>query len=361
MTTLLSLPPPQPSDANTPKGEKKRRTEHDEGSSTPTLPSTPTFEPRLPPSQTDTPSFLNDNLDAYITSPSPHTNSPPSKNIDLEALLNNTDVDMSSPLEHELEANCAPSLRDCLLAAEEHRTTASANTMASKDPIDKYTKMPAKKPEIHYRHPTAAFDNIDIDQICSWENRPGGKLLAHSFGHEVRNPEKHPEIKRKVFAAIVEITQSNNVGFYAPKPGASPREMPTVFLIYNLTEMQRQILLDREVWSSKTITFRATTMDPARPDYLFSISGFTTQDDSEVKQTVCQVWKSQISPNFLAKLSQTLPEALHHKMDRILLNIINSLRVTMLDTKDPGDISAPSFNIYIDAKLIPDDGLWCLL
>jgi len=326
-----------------------------------TLPSTPIFDPPPPPSQAATPSFLNENLQAYITSPSPRpgTNTPTFNNINLEALLDNTNADMSTTSDQE-PAN-ASSLRERLLAARERGNKVNANTNATKDPIEKYTKQPAKKIEIHYSHPTAAFDNIDIDQVCSWESRPGGKLLAHPFGHEVRTPELQSEIKRKVFAAIVEITQSNHIGFYAPKPGASPRETPTVFLIYNLTEMQRQILLNREVWSSKTITFRVTTMEPVRPDYLFSISGFTTKSEDEVKDTVRHTWSGQTPQNFLTTLCQTLPEALHCKVNAILQNITNSLRVKMLDTKDPGDASAPTFNIYVQANIIPDDSLWCLL
>jgi hypothetical protein len=186
-------PPPAP---ETTKGEKKRRTEQNEGTPTPTLPSTPIFDPQLPPSHATTPSFLNDNLQAYITSPSPHpgTNTPKFYNIDLEALLDNTDVDMPSAgdvdmslvgSDQEPPSAITSSLRERLLAAREHRNKVNTHTNVTKDPIEKYTPQPVKKPEIHYSHPTAAFDNIDIDQVCSWENRPGGKLLAHPFGHEV--------------------------------------------------------------------------------------------------------------------------------------------------------------------------------
>jgi hypothetical protein len=285
-------------------------------------------------------------------------------NIDLEALLDNTDVDMSpagsdqkSPFANTL------SLKERLLAAQErgNKVSTNTNTNTAKDPIEKYTPQPAKKPEIHYSHPTAAFDNIDIDQVCSWENLPGVKLLAHPFGHEVRTPELQPDIKMKVFSAIVEITQSNKIGFYAPKRGASPRETPTVFLIYNLTEPQRQILLNREVWSSKAITFRVTTMEPVRPDYLFSIRGFTTKSEDEVKEAVRHVWSGKIPQNLLTALRQNLPEALHHKTEMILQNVTDTLRIKRLDTKNPGDASAPTFNIYIQANIIHDDGLWYLL
>ncbi|KAF8504354.1 hypothetical protein F5888DRAFT_1655080 [Russula emetica] len=216
-------------------------------------------------------------------------------------------------------------------------------------------------PEVHYSHPMATYHNIDIDLIGSWENRPGEKLVVHPFGQEVRMPDLQPEVKRRVFAALVEITQSSNIGFYAPKPGTSPHNTPTVFLIYNLTETQSQILLNREVWSSKSITFRVTAMEPVRPNYLFSIRDFTTQSEDEVKHSVLRVWRSQESQDFLTSLHKTFPETLRHKAGIILQNFTDSLKVKRLDTKNPGNACAPTFNIYIQASLIPDDGLWCLL
>lgn len=280
------------------------------------------------------------------------------EDINLDALLHNynADVNMPNTPNPEMTSISNSSLRDRLVAARERRTRVNANTTTTKDPIDKYTIPPENKIEVYYSHPTAAFDNIDIDQICNWENRPGGKLLAHPFGHKVRTPELQQEVKRKVFAAIVEIIRSDKVGFYAPKPGTSPLETPAVFLISNLTNAQRQTLLSRDVWSSKSITFRVTTMEPVHLDYLFSIVGFTTQSDEEVWDTVLQVWENCTSQKLLTALQQSLSETARHKADTILKNIINSLRVEMLDTKDPGDASAPTFNIYISASLILDDG-----
>ena len=137
--------------------------------------------------------------------------------------------------------------------------------------------------------------------------------------------------------------------------------MPTVFLIYNLTDAQRQTLILREIWSSKTITFRVTTMDPIRPDYLFSIRGLITKSIDEVRDTVLQVWKGQAAQDFILSLQQTIPDPLLQQASATLQDVTKSLKITMLDTKDLGGTSAPSFNIYIQAHLIPDDSLWCHL
>ena len=65
--------------------------------------------------------------------------------------------------------------------------------------------------------------------------------------------------------------------------------MPTIFLIYNLTDTQKQNLLNREIWSFKNITFCVTTMEPVHPDYLFSICGLITKSTDEVKEAILQV------------------------------------------------------------------------
>jgi hypothetical protein len=102
-------------------------------------------------------------------------------------------------------------------------------------------------------------------------------------------------------------------------------------------------------------------MDPVRPDYLFSICNLTTKTDKEVEDTVLQVWKSQASCDFLTSLHSSFPDALRHKADVTLQNFVDSMYVKILDTKEQGDASAPTFNIYVNASHIPDDGLWCLL
>ena len=102
-------------------------------------------------------------------------------------------------------------------------------------------------------------------------------------------------------------------------------------------------------------------MEPVRPDYLFSICGLTTKSVDEVKETILQSWKGQESRDFLNALQKAFPENQCHQAKATLQSFIDTLKVRMLDTKDPGNASAPTFNVYTQANLIPDDGLWCQL
>jgi hypothetical protein len=248
-----------------------------------------------------------------------------------------------------------------MIAAKERGSKINTNTTTSKDPIDKYTKKPEKLPKIYYSHPTAALDCIDIDQVGDWENLPDEKLLAHPFGHEVRDIESHQEIKANLFAAVAEITQSDSVAICSPRPCTSSFGTPLVFLIYNISELHRQILLKREVWSSAPFTFRVTTLDPVSPDYLFGIINLTTKSTDEVKEAVRKVWNAPDTSNFLDSLIEALPEEAQTETALSLLNFTKSLKVQKMDTRKLGGAEAPTFNAFADGNLINDDGLWCTL
>jgi hypothetical protein len=255
------------------------------------------------------------------------------------------------------------SLKERLLAAQEREKKVAQNATGAtiRDPIEKYTKSTFSKCKIHHSHPTAAFDHIDIDQVEKWESLPDGKLLAHPFGHEVRTLTNHLGIKTKIFEAVGEITQSNSVGVNAPRPSNHETGTPIVFLIYNLSEIHRQILLDRQVWSSAEITFRVTTLDPVRPDYLFSIKDLTTKFEDEVKAAVRKVWDNDDTTTFLETICQTAPESQRLLTTASINEFMNSLRIEKLATKGPGDVDTPTFNVLIKGNYINDDGTWCLL
>lgn len=227
-----------------------------------------------------------------MASPFPETTlalSAPGEEPNLDTTMSeaNTSLSLDNPSQTR-----TTSLKDRMIATNEWGPKINTNNATSKDPINKYTKPKDLLPKIYYSHPTAALDFIDIDQVGDWENLPDGKLLVHPFGHKVRSLKNHQEIKVNIFAAIVEITQSNTVGICSPRPCTLSLGTPIVFLIYNISTLHRQMLLKREVWSSTVFTFRVTSLNPVSPDYLFGITRLTTQSIPEVETIVKRVWNS---------------------------------------------------------------------
>ena len=170
-----------------------------------------------------------------------------------------------------------PLLRTIVATSRNHAGPAATSRSTPWDPIDKYNKAPM--PKIQDANPTAIFDLIDITVIDKWDTFPGERLVAIPFGNEVNFLEQHDDIRKRIFAAVAEITKSQKTAVAGPRPHehAKPNARPPyTFIIYNLSELQRRTLLERTVWSSADITFRVALPLPTKPDFLFSITGLST-------------------------------------------------------------------------------------
>lgn len=243
--------------------------------------------------------------------------------------------------------------------AEEWGETASQTRMNSRNPLDKYTNDDMKP--VHYNHPTAALRNIDPDILGSWEAIQTGKLLAQPFGAYASKAENHNGLKALIFAAVVEITDTTNISVCAPRRKPNSPKNPTSFLIHNLTEKQRQTLLVRSVWSSTDITFRVLPFEPACPNFLFSIKGFTTGTEDTVKKAVESVWEDETTETFLNSICNQIPEKDRTIAAQTLRDFINSMWVTMLKTRLKGSFLAPTFQVYAIGGMINNDRTWCRL
>lgn len=321
----------------------------------------------LPPAPL--PAFFDETLDALPLSPSPNT-SINQTNLDLLAAIQNEAVSSTpSAGNHDNPTNLLTttnadlsfaaqpqSLIDRLLEAEERGASFGGNNPAIRDPLNKYTKGPM--PLIHYAHPTAIFDHLDVNLVRNWVNLPKGKLLAQPFGADARTLSMHPQLKSLLFAAIIDITNSHDISVSAPRPKPITYRTPFSFLIYNVSDEHAQTLLKRKVWSSVAITFSVSTLNPSCPDYLFTIKGLTTMLHTEVHNTVNEVWHDQTSLTFLDSLCRNFPENFQTQAINTLQQFVNSLEVVRLDTRLRGNIINPVYNIYAKGGLIGNDHMW---
>ena len=184
-------------------------------------------------------------------------------------------------------------LRAIVTTNRDHANLAGTRNIAW-DPLDKYTR--AMMPKINDAHPTAIFDLIDLSVIDEWDSYPEGKLAAIPFGSEVRNVDLHDDIRNRIFIAAAEITKAQQISVSGPRPSAHARETrryPSTFLIYDLSELQRRTLLERQVWSSTEITFRVVPILPCHSDFLFSIAGLTTLTTDTVRDMIFKVWQDK--------------------------------------------------------------------
>ena len=85
-----------------------------------------------------------------------------------------------------------------------------------RDPLEKY--MREVMPIVHDAHPAAPLDHIDMKTIKEWDSCPNFRLIAAPFGFDARQQFKHNDLKKRILAAVAEITQSPRVGVCAPGP-----------------------------------------------------------------------------------------------------------------------------------------------
>ena len=231
-----------------------------------------------------------------------------------------------------------------------------------RNPIDKYLR--CAMPPIQDSSPTAIFENIDIALVKEWELRPGGKLIAVPFDNEVTIPEAHEFIRSKILTAIAEILNAQEASVAAPrqtKDAGRRSRTPTSFLIYNISNDQAELLLERGVWSSKTFTFRVASFATTCPSFFFALKGFGTIAMKEIHPIVQSVWENEDTKDFTESLLADIPLTERNQTRQELEAILNSMYLECLDTKDAGSTLAPRFNVHADCVNFQYSKLWSKL
>ncbi len=225
--------------------------------------------------------------------------------------------------------------------------------------LDKYT--PGPMPPIQDAHPTAPFDNIDINLIKEWECHLGGKLIAVPFDMDALKPRNHEYLRMKILTVVVEITNAQEASVVAPRPSQAAKKanrLPTSFLVYNITSEQSELLLQRRVWSSRAITFRVTPFAPTCPTFLFALRGFMTIVMKDVYPIVKQVWESELMKTFTTTLTNAVLENEKQKVTLKIDHLLTTMNLIRLDIKEAGNTLNLRFNVYADSSKISHDEVW---
>ncbi|KAH9016459.1 hypothetical protein EDB84DRAFT_1443119 [Lactarius hengduanensis] len=225
--------------------------------------------------------------------------------------------------------------------------------------LDKFT--PGPMPHMQDAHPTSIFEYLDLDLISDWENFQRGKLIAIPFDNEARTVNMHEDIKARLMAAIADITKSQNVGVATPRASAealAAKHHPNAFLVFNLTPEQVDTLLERTIWSSTAITFRATPLGRICPEFLFAIRGFHSMTKEDIEAIIKRVWTDKLTRDFIVTVTNDHPEDEREQVYNALANLTSTLHLTRLDIKQPGDLLIPQFNVYAKGREAINLGVW---
>ena len=227
------------------------------------------------------------------------------------------------------------------------------------DPLAMFTN--ATMPKVHLHHPLSLFDYINPETQEKWWKLPGSKLLASPFEGDVLNPSLHGNIVSRLLAAATDITSSNSASIQPPPTNEEDTKaghIPTSFIIYNLSETHRHILLQRRVWASANISFLVAPLEPSCPDFLFNIQDFATLENGAVVTMVKDIWHDEQSQEFLKSLVEEAAPQSQAFLRIALANFIDLMWITRLDIRITGNGLKPEFNIYAKGSLIPDTKIW---
>jgi hypothetical protein len=251
-------------------------------------------------------------------------------------------------------------LRDRAIAAAARGDAKDTQHAPARSPLDKYTST-LEMPRVQDPFPAAVIANIDLATLDEWFSNEGQKILIIPFEDKARDPNLRLDIARKILTAFEDITAAQKVEIAPPVPiseSAKPRQMPITYLASHLTRTEYDAMMSRHVWSSEAITFRVIPMDPPCPDFLFTLRGFTTLDESRIYNMVSRVWNDDKTKNFISRETNAAHTDNKVETERTLKHLINSLKVTQLKIKSKGSALTPHFNIYTDGKSTTDEELW---
>lgn len=229
--------------------------------------------------------------------------------------------------------------------------------------LDKYTK--GQTPPIYDEDPATLLARIDPVQIGSWLDLPTGKVLARPFDLDVRYKPNHQQIAQSLAAAVREITGTTSVAIAPPnKDPTLPRResQPFTFLIHNITKEDERTLLEREVWSSQEITFQVATIYIKRPEFLFTVKGFSTPEPADVMASLAETWEDPVTSTLIKTLASFAPsQEDQQEWYSQMIDFLESATVRHLDIRNQGGRENPHFNVYANGDLIEDDETWLQL
>jgi len=254
---------------------------------------------------------------------------------------------------------------------------ANPRCLINHDPLDKYTK--GVTTEIHDAHPDSAYVDFDPKTIEEWRTLPGKKLLAIPFESNAQLPHLHYVICNRIFNTVGEITNSKSQGVASPvlnkeNQNTAPQQvqywdqdqdkdqeeeqLPSTFLIYNLSKTHYKILTQQTIWASQSITFRVTTPPIKCPSFLFAIKGLQAMDSILVQDYIYKIWHDENTALYFQEAILTMEEDSCTIAYQAILSFLESIWIDCLEMKGLGGAVQPTFNVFTDGSIIDNNHTW---
>ena len=110
------------------------------------------------------------------------------------------------------------------------------------------------------------------------------------------------------------------------------------------------------------MTFQVATIYIKRPEFLFTLKGFSTPETADVVTSLAETWEDPATTATIRMLADSAPnpeekQEWHGQM----VNFLGSATVHRLDIRSQGGRENPHFNVYANGDIIDDDETWLQL
>ena len=116
------------------------------------------------------------------------------------------------------------------------------------------------------------------------------------------------------------------------------------------------------MWSSREITFQVATIYIKRPEFLFTLKGFTTPEPADVLASLAETWEDPLTTTSIRTLANSAPsQEEKQEWNDQMTNFLESATVRRLDIRSQGDRENLHFNVYANGDIIDNDKTWLQL
>ncbi|KAG2103731.1 uncharacterized protein F5147DRAFT_654640 [Suillus discolor] len=298
----------------------------------------------------------DDNMDDLLMTPLPDPHSP-------EPLQSPPDTPTPAPREIP-----APPPPDDLLIMQEFRVTSSIENPvagvaknriaesihAPSNSADQTMTILASPTSMHI--PTPEEEVILAHLALAVHPNPIGGFLSVHMSHSAQifdhldNKVEHPKFMIRVFDHTGKDVFESSGKLCAPRRpsrGRNSKDFPVGYLVHNVSEETKELILGQRIWSAVDVTYKALPFNCSQtPELLFCLSGFTTSDTNIIRKMVADVWALDENRGYINDIffmSEICKEEMVYKATRDLIRLIC---VEHLDFKVTGGLSVPRFNIF---------------
>ncbi|KAI0040275.1 hypothetical protein FA95DRAFT_1611932, partial [Auriscalpium vulgare] len=217
-------------------------------------------------------------------------------------------------------------------AAEKERTMARIRSAGPSFPqleaaIDPPAFTSGAFPPIHFAHHAVAFEDTSRFQVDAWFDIATAKLVVRPFEPPARTPAEQAPVALQLTRLLTAITGLTTIEVSAPQRSqlaAEAGRYPKGYLAHGLTPDAVELVLAREVWSSRDLTFHAIPFAAFLPSLLFRLAGLTTRDPAIVRRLVRFTWTKSPIPEFFAALVDSTKHSKRPLTDAHIQHIISS-------------------------------------